>query len=165
MKISDTSDSLNEAEFLNKLFDQSNHDRVEAEHDFPLVDVSANLAAELYAIPEADLNREPANKLFAFRAWPKWAGMAAGLLIAVVLLQIYDQRQTIKQLEQAQHDLATALHYLREANQITRVQMLNTLNSNMQKASIVPIVEIGRAIARPPMPALEPETEQLKRTL
>jgi len=165
MKISDTSDSLNEIEFLNKLFDQSNNDNIKAEHDFPLVEVSANLTAELYAITEADLSREPENKLSSFRAWPKWAGMAASLLIAVVMLQIYDQRQTIKQLEQAQHDLATALHYLREANQITQIQLLNTLNSNIQKATIVPIVEIGRAIARPPKSMLEPETEQHKQTL
>lgn len=165
MKTSDTSGSLNETEFLNKLFDQSNHDHVEGEHDFPLVDVSANLTADLYAITEADLNCEPINKLSAFRAWPKWAGMAAGLFIAIILLQIYDQRQTIKQLEQAQQDLATALHYLGEANQITQIQMLNTLNSNMQKATIVPLVEIGRAIARPSMPTPEPEIEQLKHTL
>ena len=165
MKISDTSGSLNEAEFLNKLFDQSSHDDVEAEHDFPLMNVSANLTAELYAITEADLSREPENKLSSFRAWPKWVGMAASFLIAVVLLQIYDQRQTIKQLEQAQHDLATALHYLREANQITRSQMLNTLNSNMQKATIVPLINIGRAMTRSPLQTLEPEAEQLKQTL
>lgn len=155
----------NETEYLNKLFTSSSDDSDESETDFPLSDVPANLSEKLYAISEPALSTSYSIKKRSIWSWPKFASIAASALMAVVLLQVYQQQQTLKQLEQAQSDLATALQYLSDANQITRSQMLAALNENMKKAAITPVVEIGRGSLLPNVDSLELKTEKSHRTL
>ena len=62
-------------------------------------------------------------------------------------------------------DPATALHYLGEANQITRTQTLNALNTNMKKAAFTPVIEIGRDAVSPTVESLESATKRSHRTL
>ena len=127
-----------ETDFLNKLFTGSSDQADESEIDFPLMDVPANLTGNLYAITEPTLSSSASIKQRSFKSWPKFASVAASLLMAVVLFQVYQQQQTLKKLEQAQTDLATALHYLGEANKITQAHMFNALNTNMKKSSYCP---------------------------
>lgn len=154
-----------ETEYLNTLFTKSADEVDESEKDFPLLDVPANLSDKLYAITKPTLSSSHSIKQRAFKSWPKFASVAASLLMAVVLMQVYQQQQTLKQLEQAQTDLATALHYLGEANQITRTQTLNALNTNMKKAAFAPVIEIGRDAVSPTVESLESATKRSHRTL
>jgi hypothetical protein len=159
-----------ETEYLNKLFTRSSSELDESEMDFPLVDVPANLSDQLYAITGHALSSTGATKQGVFKSWsnkswPKFASVAASLLMAVVLMQVYQQHQTLNQLEQAQTDLATALRYLGEANEITRTQMLNALNTNMKKAAYAPVIEIGRDAVNPTVESLESATKRSRRTL
>ena len=154
-----------ETEYLNTLFTAPSDQADESEVDFPLLEVPTNLSDSLYAITGPALNSEPITKQRRFKSWPKFASVAASILMAVVLVQNYQQHQTLKQLEQAQADLATALRYLGEANQITRVHMLNTLNKNMRKAAVVPVIEMGRDAASPTIESLELAAKRSHRTL
>ena len=122
-----------ETEYLNSLFASSANEVDESEIDFPLLDVPVNLTDKLYAIAKPTLSSSHSIERRPFKSWPKFASVAASLLMAVVLIQVYQQQQTLKQLEQAQTDLATALHYLGEANKITQTQMLNALNTNVRE--------------------------------
>ena len=158
------SESFNEMDYLNKLFTAAQDETAEAESNFLLVDTPENLSEELYAITEADIKTQKTEHALS-GLWPKFAAIAASLVMAVVLLQSYNQQQTIKQLEQAQHDLAIALHYLSEANKITQAQMINTLNSNMQKATIVPVLEVGRGLVIPSNKTTDSAAQKPNRTL
>jgi hypothetical protein len=157
----------NETEYLNTLFAGSSDESDESAIDFPLIDVPENLSHRLYAISDSTLSSSAPTKQrsFSLKSWPKLTSIAASLLIAVVLVQGYQQQQTLKRLEQAQADLAMALHYLGEANQITRAQMLNSLNQNMKKAALLPVMEIGRDAVIPTVESLEFETKKTHRTL
>ncbi len=138
-----------ETEYLNKLFSESSDVTEQAEVGVPQVDVPASLTEELYAIANSaptSVNPEKSAKVFTF---PKVATIAASLFVAVMGFQFYQQQQTIKQLEQAQSDLATALHYLGEANRIAQSQVLNSLNDNIKKAGVEPAMEFGREVLRP----------------
>lgn len=154
-----------ETEYLNALFSKSSDEVDESEIDFPLIDVPASVSDKLYAITEPTLSSAGADKQRTFKSWPKFASIAASLLMAVVLMQVYQQQQTLKQLEQAQTDLATALHYLGEANKITQAQMFNSLNENMKKAAIAPVIDIGRDAAFNTTDSLESATKIPNRTL
>ena len=154
-----------ETDYLNTLFAKSSDEIDETATDFPLMDVPANLTANLYAVTESTPSSSHATKLRGFMSWPKFASVAASLLMAVVLMQVYQQQQTLKQLKQAQIDLATALHYLGEANKITRAQMFNSLNANMKKAAVAPAIEIGRDAALQTTKSLESAAKLRNRTL
>ncbi len=155
-------DSFNETEYVNTLFAKASDGIAKMETDFPLLDIPENLSDELYSISETS---KKINKDQAHRSWPKFASIAASLLIAIVLMQVYQQHQTLRQLEQAQADLVTALHYLGEANKITRAQMLNTLNTNMRNAAIDPVIKISRGIVLPTIETIESATKTTNRTL
>jgi hypothetical protein len=154
-----------ESEFLNSLFIASSDQADESEVDFPMVDVPANLTEKLYAITQPTLSNSNLIKQRTFKSWPKFASVAASLLMVVVLMQVYQQQQTLNQLEQAQIDLATALHYLGEANEITRTQMLKTLNTNMKNAAFEPVIEIGRDVVSPAVESPESTRKISNRTL
>ena len=154
-----------ETEYLNNLFAMSSDQIDESETDFDFVDVPTNLSKNLYAITETTQNNPQSIKQRVFKSWPKVASVAASLLMAVILFQVYQQQQTLKQLEQAQSELATALHYLGEANKITQAQMFNSLNKNMKKAAVAPAMEIGRDAASKTAESLESATKIPIRTL
>ena len=159
-----------ETQYLNKLFAKSIDEQDESAVGFPLIDVPENLTENLYAITAPTASRSqsvkaPTPNLRTKMTWPKLASVAAGLLMAVVLVQVYQQQQTLKQLKQAQTDLATALHYLGEANKITKAHMFNSLNTNMQKAAVAPVVEIGRDAALQTRKSLESATKIPNRRL
>ncbi|NND83507.1 MAG: hypothetical protein HKN50_13850 [Gammaproteobacteria bacterium] len=165
-----------ETEFLNKLFAGQPADDSRSQAGIPLLDVPEHLSDRLYAIPETIEATETSSERLHQRAsaawssswsmsWQKVGGIAASLLVAVVVFQVYQQQQTLKQLEQAQADLAVALHYLGQANEITRVHMRKTLNSNIKKAAVEPVVEIGRETVRPSIRALQPKTKTPTRSL
>lgn len=155
----------NETDYLNTLFSSSSDVTDEAEIEIPLCDVSETLSDKLYAVSEST----PANKANVkrgfFESWPKVTSVAASLLIALVGFQFYQQQQTLKQLEQAQGDLATALHYLGEANRIARAQVRDSLNENINKAGVIPAMEIGRDVVKPTFTPREPKAKTLNRTL
>jgi hypothetical protein len=154
-----------DTEYLDTLFSRSSDQTGESEIDFPLIDVPAKLTDRLYAITQPTLSSSNLIKQRTFKSWPKFASVAASLLMAVVLMQVYQQQQTLNQLEQAQTDLATALHYLGEANEITRTQMLKTLNTNMKKAAFAPVIETGRDAVSPAVESLESTSKTSNRTL
>ena len=160
-----------ETDYLNKLFTRSSDESEQTETDFPLADVPDGLTDKLYAITEASANSAAAHKsaavskLHFFSAWPKMASIAASLLVAVVVFQLYQQQQTLKQLEQAQTDLATALHYLGEANKITRAQVFHSLNTNMKRAAVAPAIEMGREAVLPGLKSEKPETDTPRQLL
>jgi len=132
----------NEIEYLDKLFASSSDVNNEVDIEYPLLDVPDGLNRKLHAITEPSLVSTATVKRGFFERWPKVTSIAASLLVTVVGFQFYQQQQTLKQLEHAQNDLATALHYLGEANRITRAQVLNSLNNNINKAGVVPAMEI-----------------------
>lgn len=154
----------NETEYLNKLFDAT----AEAtEGAVPLLEVPEHLSSKLYQIAEPAEVGASFVKPSLWAKWPKVASVAAALVVAVMGLQFYQQQQTLKQLAQAQADLATALHYLGEANRIARAQVRSSLNDNI-KAGVEPAVQIGREALLPNLPELkatEPETKTPTRTL
>ena len=154
-----------EKDYLDKLFAASSDATDEAEVDFPLVDVPEGLGDKLYAIADSTpVSTAPVARRY-FKNWPKLTSIAATFLIAVIGFQFYQQQQTLKQLEQAQTDLATALHYLGEANRITREQVQATVRENMRNAGVRPAIEIGRELVPPQWKEPEPENETRTRTL
>lgn len=144
-----------EKDYLEKLFASASDATEEVEVDVPLVEVPEGLEARLKDIADSQIvGSKPINtKSIAWR--PKAMGMAASLFLAVVVFQFYQQQQTIKQLEQAQADLKTALHYLGEANRITRAQVASSINQNMKKAAVEPAIEIGRDAVVPSLKSIE----------
>lgn len=153
-----------ETEYLNNLFARSS-DEDGAEVDFPLLDAPENLSNKLYAITEQTPSDAGLAKRLRFNSWPKLTSVAASLLVAVILFQVYQQQQTIKQLEQAQSDLAIALHYLSETNKIVQSQMSNSLNANLSKETFEPVLEIGRSAILQSAESLESLTKKTNRTL
>ncbi|GAA6136918.1 hypothetical protein NBRC116583_06650 [Arenicella sp. 4NH20-0111] len=167
----------NEVDYLNKLFASSSDVTDEAEVDYPLVDVPEGLSDRLLGLADSDpkpvseqpslANVDPSklgpdsksNNIIwgVFNSWTRVTSIAASLFVAVMGFQFHQQQQTIKQLEQAQADLATALEYLGEANRIARSQVIDSLNDNMKKAGVEPALKIGRNAMQD---ALEPNTEQ-----
>jgi len=159
-----------ETDYLNTLFASSSDITDELETEVPLVDLPENLGSRLYAItesaPTATTSARPAIvKQGFFENWPKVTSIAACLLLAFVGLQFYQQQQTLKQLEQAQSDLATALHYLGEANRIAQAQVSNSLNETINKAGVAPVREIGRGIVKPNYRQRAPKTRNPNRSL
>lgn len=144
----------NEIDYLDKLFAPSSGAAHETEVEFPIIEVSEDLSAKLYAITGSASDGVVTVKRGVFERWPRMASIAASLLVAIVGFQFYQQQQTLKQLEHAQGDLVTALHYLGEANRIARTQIFNSLNNNMNKAGVVP------ALGELPRPEEYPEIEK-----
>jgi hypothetical protein len=138
-----------ETDYLDKLFASSSDVTDEAEVEIPLVELPESLGDKLYAIAESAPAASAWVKRGFFQSWPKMTSIAASLFVAIMGFQFYQQQQTFKQLEQAQADLATALHYLGEANRITQAQVLHSLNENMNKAGVKPAMEIGRGALAP----------------
>ena len=129
-----------ESDYLDSLFSpESGSDA--SNDEFPLCDVSSDLTQKLYAIAEEPQLEQASPKAKVFDFWPKLTAVAASLLVAVVVAQFYQQQQTIKQLEQAQADLKTALHYLGEANRIARAEVLESVNKNMRRAGVEPALQ------------------------
>lgn len=165
----------NETDYLDKLFASSSDVTGEAEVDVPLVEVPENLGDKLYAIAESTPVAAATVKQGIFQrwsvqswplqSWPKVTSIAASLVVAIMGFQFYQQQQTFKQLEQAQADLATALHYLGEANRITQAQVLHSLNENMNKAGVKPAMEIGRGALAPNFKQSKPEIKTPSRSL
>lgn len=114
----------NETDYLNKLFDSSLDLYESNDVEIPLVHPPKHLTRKLYAIVD-----DGDTRTFTSSRWPKFTSIAASLFMAVIVVQFYQQQQTMKQLELAQEDLATALHYLSQANRITREQVLESLNA------------------------------------
>ena len=143
----------NEIDYLNKLFAVSSDLSDQAEVAVPEVEVPEGLSERLKAIDESKpapvitetVSVAKKRKVLSF---PQVASIAASLFVAIMGFQFYQQQQTIKQLEQAQADLATALEYIGEANRIAGTQVLNSLNENMKKAGVEPAMQIGRDALR-----------------
>ena len=154
-----------ERDYLDKLFASSTDMTDEAEVEFPMVEVPEGLGDKLYAIADSAPAGTTHIERSRFKSWPKITSIAATFLIAVVGFQFYQQQQTLKQLEQAQADLATALHYLGEANRIAREQVRNSVNENMRKAGVEPAIEFGRDVVVPNLKEHEPENQTRNRTL
>ncbi len=153
-----------ETDYLDKLFASSSDVTDEAEVAFPLVDAPENLGEKLYAITESKpISSSSIERRFT-HSWPKVTSIAASILAVIMGFQFYQQQQTLKQLEQAQADLATALHYVAEANRITRAQVLSTLNTNM-KNGVEPAIEVGRETIIPSLRKPEHENRKANRTL
>lgn len=158
-----------ENEYLNNLFAGSSVETGGTDTDIPLLQVPESLTARLFAISARTQSSEqktaqpgPSRVLkmpWRSKSLSKVTGIAASLLMATVVTLLYQQQQTLRQLEQAQRDLATALHYLGEANEITRAQMINSLNTNLRQAAVAPVIEIGRDALLQPTKPINPESE------
>lgn len=154
-----------ETDYLNKLFSTATHDSDDAEVEFPLVDPPKGLSDRLYAIAESSPEKAPSFVQRFFRPGRALSGIAVSALAGVMVFQAVQQYQTMQQLEQAQADLAVALEYLNEANQIARAQVLSTLNTNMKKAGVEPALEIGREAVIPSLKELEENSTAPNRRL
>lgn len=159
-----------EPDYLDKLFASSSDVSGEGEVEIPLVDVPEKLSGKLYAITESasvtmNQSSDVSAKWRNFEGWPKVTSIAASLFVVMMGFQFYQQQQTFKQLEQAQADLATALHYLGEANRITQAQVLNSLNDNVTKAAIKPAMELGRDARKPNVESRKTDIKTPNRTL
>jgi len=160
----------NEAGYLDRLFASSSDVTDAAEVAVPLVTAPEGLDERLYAIAESisatkmTQSHVHTNRSMAL-SWSKITGIAASFLVVIMGFQFYQQQQTLKQLAQAQADLATALHYLGQANRITRSQVLGSLNENMKKAGVEPALEIGRSIVAPSLKSTERNTHTHGRSL
>ena len=137
-----------ESDYLDKLFASSLDEKREREIDIPQLDLPSDLNGRLKAIADqkiVDSSSASDARVFSF---PKLAAIAATLFVGIFAFQLVQHHRTLQQLEQAQADLATALHYIGQANQIARSQVLNSLNDNIKRAGINPAVEIGRDTLR-----------------
>ncbi len=160
----------NETDYLNKLFAFSSDLSDEIEVEIPQQDLPAGLTQSLYEIAESSGSAKDPIAASAKRAtvlsFPKFASVAASLFVAVLGFQFYQQQQTLKRLEEAQTDLATAIQYLAEANRIARNQVIDSLNDNIKKAGVEPAMEIGRDALRdsivPKSSDHEPQETQIR---
>lgn len=172
-----------ETDYLDRLFASSSDATAEAEVEVPLLEMPDGLSDKLHIIAESvpaftdsvdqsgDASLEPSlGEKANVVSWPnyvtrsKLSGIAASLFIAIVCFQFYQQQQTLKQLEQAQSDLATALHYLGEANRITQAQVRGSLNQNINKAGVVPAMSIGIDAVRSRTKKVKSENHTSKKT-
>jgi len=154
----------NEADYLNRLFASSSDVTDEAEVTFPLVEVPNELSDKLNSMADsAPMGTNAKSETSLSRgislSWPKVTGIAASLFVVIMGIQFYQQQQTLKQLEQAQADLATALQYLGEANRIAQTQIIESLNDNINKAGIEPAIEMGFDALRPKPKKADPEPQ------
>lgn len=156
---------LNEVDYLNKLFASSSDVSDEVEVDVPEAEMPDGLSGKLHAIAEKAPNSElistvaAKSKLSNVFNWPVAASIAASFFVAVLGFQFYQQQQTLRQLEQAQADLSTALHYIGEANRIARSQVAESLNENIKRAGVQPAKEIGRDALLPDLKKRKPKTQ------
>lgn len=159
MKQADEQTTQHEAKLLRQIFAEPGHN-TEADEAVPLLDIPAGLTQRLYAIADDDTalsQRESRQNIFAtaltrlaqLPAWKSLGAVVASAVIVAVMVQMNEQRKTIAQLEQAQRDLAIALHYLNEANQAVEASLVNTLDNTMQKAAVEPVVNSINAIEVP----------------
>lgn len=130
-------DSLSEnadEQFLQRIFSNSD---INEEDDFPLAEVPANLSEKLYAIPKQGAALKP-----KFNRWAKLGSIAASICLALVLLgQGIEHQQQKAEALQAKQDLEIALFYLNKANQKASHNVNKTLKVNLQKATVVPVIE------------------------
>lgn len=147
----------NERDYLARLFSSTSDAEDQVQVDFPLVDVPKELSARLHKVTEAQPQVETSVARPRFISWPKVSAIAASLLAITVGFQFYQQQQTLNQLAQAQADLKVALHYLGEANRITRTQVRNSVRESMQKAAVQPAIELGKETVLPSLKSLESE--------
>ncbi|RBP51261.1 hypothetical protein [Arenicella xantha] len=154
-----------ETDYLDTLFTARADATQTSEEGFPLIEVPDGLSDKLYAIADAaPMETYRANsrsfKPSLLVSWPTLGSIAATLMISMLGFQFYQQQQTLKHLEQAQADLATALHYLGEANRIARAQVLDSLNDTITKEASTKTRQMERA--QPWVePALSTETNTL----
>lgn len=160
MKQTDEQRTQHETELLRQIFAEPGYGG-ESEEAVPLLDTPAGLTQRLYAIADDDtalLRQRPTRRpivsaaltrLAQLPAWKSLAAVAASAVIVAVMLQMNEQRQTIAQLEQAQRDLAMAVHYLNQTNQAVETSLVNTLGNTMQKATVAPVAESINAIEVP----------------
>ena len=165
MKRADRQTTQHESELLRKIFAEPGQ-ATGGEEAVPLLDIPAGLTQRLYAIADGDtaLRQYPARqsivskalaRLAQLPAWKSLGAVAASAVIVAVMVQMNEQRQTIAQLEQAQRDLAIALHYLNEANQAVEASLVNTLDNTMQKAAVEPVANSINAIDVPKVERLK----------
>lgn len=159
----------NEKDYLDQLFASSADQTDENATDIPQVDFPDGLNQRLRSIadaaPVSAAGTPRKSNVIAFPTFAgRFAGIAASLFAVVISFQFYQQHQTLKSLAQAQADLATALHYLGEANRIARSQVVSSINENIQNAGVKPAIEIGRETLRdstePPSQQLSPQRSQ-----
>ena len=165
-----------EPDYLDTLFALSSDESDAAQGGFPLVDVPDTLNRRLTAIVHlvpASGDSFPASgalppaapaKPHILASWPTATSIAATLLVTLVGFQFYQQQQTLNQLEQAQADLTTALHYLGEANRITRAQVVNSLNETVGEEMINARAN-ARTNAKTWLEPYEPEIKTPNRSL
>ncbi len=165
MKQADGQTTQHESELLRQIFAEPGQ-ATEGEEAVPLLDIPAGLTQRLYAIADDETalsQREPRQNIFSkalaklsrLHVWKSLGAVAASAVIVAVMVQINEQRQTIAKLEQAQRDLAIALHYLNEANQAVEASLVNTLDSTMQKAAVEPVANSINAINVPKVERLK----------
>lgn len=157
------SNSANEELFLQNLFSADEQQLEVEENETTAAAVSEipdALSKRLLAIAESGTDGPLAlgrntprrhffisvQQLFKF-SWQSWAGVTAAALVAVLLIQVAQQRTSISELENAQRDLKVALQYLHEANRTAETRVLEALSDQMQKATVTPVIESMHPIA------------------
>lgn len=128
----------NEAIDEQALIDRIFMDESAGEEGFDLVDPPASLQAKLYAIPQASKQPAPLSRVTISR----WFGAAALAASVVIALLLSPQPAPVNQEAlQAQKDFELALHYLNKANQKAASSVTSTINTELERSTVNPIVK------------------------
>ncbi|ABD83151.1 hypothetical protein [Saccharophagus degradans] len=120
------------------LIDRIFMDESAGEEGFDLVDPPASLQAKLYAIPQASKQPAPLSRATISR----WFGAAALVASVVIALLLSPQPAPVNQEAlQAQKDFELALHYLNKANKKAASSVTSTINTELERSTVNPIVK------------------------
>lgn len=126
-----TSSALDEQALIDRLFLDDSQDA--NGEGFPLVEPPAHLQSALYAIPSARKRQVHTGR---------WLGAAALAASVVIAILISPQPASINQdALQAQKDFELALHYLNKANKKAASSVTSTLNTELERSTVNPIVK------------------------
>ena len=92
--------------------------------------VSSNLHTNLYAIADDTNNTERNKQQLVKRPWSlwsAWAGVAAALVVAIMVKPWQEQHPSIDEISQARQQLAVAFFYLDKAADIARQETQKTI--------------------------------------
>lgn len=119
-----------DSEFLKRVFSNT-----EDGEEFPLIDPPEDLGERLYRIPRKRRRIQ----------WAFFGSVAASVLLVVAMVAPQKTGPNAQVLE-VQRELEIAFSYLDKANTKANKQVITTLSSQLQKATVVPVVETVNSI-------------------
>lgn len=108
------------------------------EEGFALEEPPTNLQAALYAIPQSSKQPSPFNRI-PISGWLSAAALTASVVIAILLSP--HTAPVDHEAQQAQKDFEIALHYLNKANKKAASSVTSTINTELERSTVNPIVK------------------------